>query len=53
MQSSLAERRAFIQSFVKEVRVTDGKVLLLYKIPPATGEDSKRLGRGSFYCTKW
>jgi len=33
MQSSLAERRAFIRSFVKEVRVTDGKVLLLYKIP--------------------
>ena len=31
--SSLAERRAFIRNFVKEVKVTEDKVLLTYTIP--------------------
>ena len=31
--SSLAERKSFIKSFVKEVRVTGNKVLLAYTIP--------------------
>jgi DNA repair exonuclease SbcCD ATPase subunit len=32
-ESSLAERKAFIRSFVKEVRVTGDEVLLTYTIP--------------------
>jgi len=31
--SSLAERRAFIRSFIKEVKVTGNEVLLTYTIP--------------------
>ena len=31
--SSLAERRAFIRSFVKEVKVTEDEVLLTYTMP--------------------
>ena len=31
--SSLAERRAFIRSFVKEVKVTGDEVLLTYTMP--------------------
>ena len=33
MNSSLAERKAFIRSFVEEVRVTGDEVVLSYKIP--------------------
>jgi site-specific DNA recombinase len=33
--SSLTERRSFIKSFVKEVKVTDNEVLLTYTIPMA------------------
>lgn len=32
-ESPLFERRAFIRSFVKEVRVTDGEAILTYSIP--------------------
>ncbi len=32
-QSSLPERRAFIRSFVKEVKVTGDEVLLTYTMP--------------------
>ncbi len=35
--SSLAERKAFIQSFVKEVKVTGDEVLLTYAVPLASG----------------
>jgi site-specific DNA recombinase len=34
-ESSVAERRSFIKSFVKEVRVTDSDVLLTYTMPVA------------------
>ncbi len=37
-ESSLAERKSFIRSFVKEVKVTNNEVLLTYTIPmPPTG----------------
>ena len=32
-EGSLAERRAFLKSFIKEVRVTDNKVLMTYTMP--------------------
>ena len=32
-ESSLAERKTFIRSFVKEVKVTDDEALLAYTIP--------------------
>ena len=38
-ESELAERRAFIQSFVKEIVVTPGDALLRYTIP--TSDDSR------------
>ena len=31
----MGERRAFVRSFVKEVKVTDNEVLLTYTIPIA------------------
>jgi len=33
MESTLAERKSFIKSFIKEVRVTDSEVVLNYTIP--------------------
>ena len=38
--SSLSERKAFIRSFVREVRVTGTKVLLSYNIPLSAGSAS-------------
>jgi len=35
--SSLAERKSFIKSFVREVRVTGAEVLLSYNIPLSAG----------------
>lgn len=44
-QSSLPERRAFIRSFVKEVRVTGGEVSLTYTMPlPPTGISEEKVG---------
>ena len=34
-ESSSGERRSFVRSFVKEVKVTDNEVLLTYTIPMA------------------
>ena len=43
--SSLAERRAFIQSFVKEVKVTGDEVLLTYTMPLLpTGVSEEKVG---------
>ena len=42
-QSELAERRAFIETFVKVVSVMPGNVLFLYKIPMP--DDSRIPGR--------
>ena len=36
-ESSFTERRSFIRSFVKEVKVTENEVLLTYTIPMAPG----------------
>jgi SMC interacting uncharacterized protein involved in chromosome segregation len=45
MESTLAERKSFIKSFIKEVRVTDSEVVLNYTIPMPPGELSQeRLG---------
>ena len=35
--SSLCETRAFIRSFVKEVKVTGGEVVLTYTMPTSQG----------------
>ena len=44
-ESSLAERKSFIRSFVKEVRVTGNEVLLTYTIPlPPTGISQETTG---------
>ena len=32
-EGSLTERRAFIRSFVKEIKVTDGQAVLSYSMP--------------------
>ena len=43
--SSLAERRAFIRSFVKEVKVTGDEVLLTYTMPLSpTGVSEEKVG---------
>ncbi len=43
--SSLSERKAFIRSFVKEVKVTEDNVLLTYAMPLAPGGTSvEKLG---------
>ena len=34
-ESSLGERRSFVRSFIKKVKVTDNEVLLTYTIPMA------------------
>ena len=47
MHSSLAERKAFIKSFVREVKVSGDEVLLSYTIPlPPQGitEDEDKVG---------
>jgi len=36
-ESSLAERKSFVRSFVKEVKVTGDAVLLTYTIPMLPG----------------
>ena len=36
-ESPMAERKSFIKSFVKEVRVTGTEVLLSYNIPLSAG----------------
>ena len=44
-ESSLTERKAFIRSFVKEVKVTGDEVLLTYTMPlPPQGISQKRVG---------
>jgi len=44
-KSSLAERRAFVRSFVKEIIVTGNEVLLNYTIPlPPQGLMEKKAG---------
>jgi len=44
-ESSLTERKSFIRSFVKEVKVTGDEVLLTYTIPlPPRGISEERLG---------
>ncbi len=40
-ESPLAERRSFIKSFVREVRVTGAEVLLTYNIPLSAGSLSQ------------
>ncbi|MFC1957028.1 hypothetical protein ACFLVY_01885, partial [Chloroflexota bacterium] len=42
--SSLAERRAFIRSFVKEVKVTGDKVLLTYTMPLSSRVSEEKVG---------
>jgi DNA invertase Pin-like site-specific DNA recombinase len=43
--SSLAERKSFIKSFVKEVRVTDDEAILTYTMPlPPEGSLTERAG---------
>ena len=36
-ESSIAERKSFVRSFIKEVRVTGNEVLLTYTIPMLPG----------------
>ena len=44
-ESSLTERKAFIRSFVKEVKVTGDEVLLTYTMPlPPQGISQERVG---------
>lgn len=44
-ESSLTERKAFIRSFVKEVKVTGDEVLLTYTMPlPPQGISQERIG---------
>ena len=44
-ESSLPERRAFIRSFVKEVKVTGNEALLTYTMPlPPTGVSEENVG---------
>jgi len=40
-EGTLAERRSFIKSFVREVRVTGTEVLLTYNIPLSAGSLSE------------
>ena len=41
LESTLAERKSFIRSFVKEVKVTGDEVLLTYTMPLPTEEISE------------
>jgi site-specific DNA recombinase len=44
-ESTLAERKSFIRSFVKEVKVTGDEVLLTYTMPlPPQGISEERVG---------
>jgi len=44
-ESTLAERKSFIRSFVKEVKVTGDEVLLTYTMPlPPEGISQERVG---------
>ncbi len=44
-QSSLPERRAFVRSFAREVRVTGDEVLLTYTMPiTPTGVSEEKVG---------
>ena len=44
-ESSLAERKSFIRSFVKEVKVTGDEVLLTYTMPlPPQGISQEKVG---------
>jgi hypothetical protein len=44
-ESTLAERKSFIRSFVKEVKVTGDEVLLTYTMPlPPEGISEERIG---------
>lgn len=44
-QSSLTERKSFVRSFIKEVKVTGGEVLLTYTMPlPPDGISEERVG---------
>ena len=44
-ESSLTERKAFIRSFVREVRVTGEEVLVTYTMPlPPQGISEERMG---------
>jgi hypothetical protein len=56
--STLAERKTFIRSFIKEVKVTEDQVLLTYTIPLSTeGISEEKVGvlstvqYGGRYCT--
>jgi len=40
-ESPMAERKSFVKSFVKEVRVTGNEVLLSYNIPLLSGSASQ------------
>ena len=61
-KSSLAERRSFIRSFVKDIRVKDSKAELFYTIPlppnDVTHSEAEvlslvQLGRASWIRTGW
>ncbi|MBT9143275.1 MAG: hypothetical protein AAGB97_06915 [Dehalococcoidia bacterium] len=44
-ESSLTERKSFIKSFVKEVKVAEGEVLITYTMPlPPEGMSQERVG---------
>jgi len=44
-ESSLPERRAFVQSFVKEIKITRDEVLMTYAMPvPPTGISEEKIG---------
>ena len=46
--SSITEKRAFIRSFVKEVKVTDDNVVLSYTLPWNTGDGEEVLPMGKY-----
>lgn len=52
-ESSLTERRAFIRSFVKEVKVTGDEALLTYTLPLPPEGITKEEDRSSAYRTVW
>ena len=52
MESELSETRAFIKSFVKEIRVVPGKAVIRYTIPmpeesPIRGRDTQEIALGA------
>lgn len=52
-EGAFVERKSFVKSFVKEVKVTGNEVVLTYTIPVAKDGITNEKHSVSVYCTVW